>query len=405
MSDNKELNHHRDYFSSYMQQQLKDHRLPPDDACWDEIEQRLQKKRQGLFIRKALWVAGAVAVFALLLLINIPTNKETTEMPSTYTEVVNEEIKTDVVTDDIVPQATPLPPSRGKYHAGNTQRTMETDIPTVQEKELLTDIPTVVDTKQVSVDDPKEERVVEEKKKKTELPVLPDRNASIKAKQKKSWQIGAGLLAMGNISMSSEDFVYHADSPNENDGSSSIPTPPDYTLELTPDNCDDISYNTPLSFGITARKRLGKNFSVETGLVYTYLSTNLKKNGGANSMKGKLGLHYLGIPVNLHIDLWNNPKWNIYASSGVMAEKGLRSVYTQHTYRANKEEKATVKTSISGLQWSINGSFGIAYRFYKEWSLYAEPRISYFFDNNQPISTRTDNPVNLGFGMGIRFDF
>lgn len=213
--------------------------------------------------------------------------------------------------------------------------------------------------------------------------------------------MGSNLLQNGEQPKYSDNIS----SDHTHGGGIPIPSVPDYgNAVLQPDDYDDISYNLPLSFGITARKKLGKRIAMETGLVYTYLSTNFQRNGSTR-IKGKLGLHYLGIPANLIVDLWDNSKWNIYASAGVMVEKGLRSVYTQHIYRASSEEEATVKTSIHGLQWSLNGSLGVSYRLLNDWSLYAEPRLSYFFDSNQPISIRTDKPLTVGFGLGVRFDF
>jgi len=37
--------------------------------------------------------------------------------------------------------------------------------------------------------------------------------------------------------------------------------------------------------------------------------------------------------------------------------------------------------------------------------LYVEPRFSYYFDNNQPVSIRTDRPVSIGIGGGLRYSF
>lgn len=405
MSDNKEQNQQPDYFSRYMQQQLKDHRLPPDKSCWDEIEQRMKRKRLHLFIRSGLCVAGA-AILALLLLMNIPVNKESN---SHYNEIIeelaNNEVKIDNTINSTVDSSVII--KNKPFHRPSSRIVAKAEIAEIipdkeADKEEIS-IKHIIDKEPETEQD---EPVVNQKKKEKELPVLSETRLSFPNKnmQKKSWQVGAGLIAMGNVTLNGENALYdYSSSPN--DDSSWIPFPPNHLgSNLQPNDYDDINYNLPLSFGITVRKKLAKKLSVETGLVYTYLSTDMKKYGSTTA-KGKLGLHYLGIPVNLIFDLWSNPKWNVYASTGIMVEKGLRSVYTQEIYRTNKQEKTTVKTSISGLQWSLNGSLGISYRVYKGWNLYAEPRISYFFDNNQPISIRTDKPISLGFGLGVRFDF
>lgn len=68
-------------------------------------------------------------------------------------------------------------------------------------------------------------------------------------------------------------------------------------------------------------------------------------------------------------------------------------------------ETLVEKKGISGVQWSLNGSVGVSYRLYREWSLYLEPRISYYFNNDQPVSIRTENSVIIGLGAGFRFEF
>ena len=155
---------------------------------------------------------------------------------------------------------------------------------------------------------------------------------------------------------------------------------------------------------MTVRKDFSRYIGVETGLVYTYLSSRMSQ-GGYVSYNSRLNLHYLGIPVNLVVNLWDNPKWNIYMSGGMMLEKGLRSKQMQHTYSLSSMETLVEKKGISGVQWSLNGSVGVSYRLYREWSLYLEPRISYYFDNDQPVSIRTENSVIIGLGAGFRFEF
>lgn len=41
----------------------------------------------------------------------------------------------------------------------------------------------------------------------------------------------------------------------------------------------DVSYSLPISFGFTVRKDLSRRIAVESGLMYTYLSTTFKREG------------------------------------------------------------------------------------------------------------------------------
>ncbi|MDR2691614.1 MAG: porin family protein, partial [Dysgonamonadaceae bacterium] len=59
---------------------------------------------------------------------------------------------------------------------------------------------------------------------------------------------------------------------------------------------------------------------------------------------------------------------------------------------------------ISGLQYSISFAPGIDYRIYRNYSVYFEPAISYYFDNKQPVSARTERPVVIGLNVGLRLE-
>jgi len=180
--------------------------------------------------------------------------------------------------------------------------------------------------------------------------------------------------------------------------------------ELIPENTDG-EYLPPLSFGLSIRKNINSYWGIETGLVYTYLSTTYRWNDiswGWNdrTFDATQQLHYLGIPLNGVIYLWkNNPKWNAYLSAGVMLEKGLWMRTARNEHWRYSTITTTQKSNIEGWQWSLNSSLGISYRIADKMELYFEPRVSYFFDNDQPMSIRTDWPVSVGVGGGLRYSF
>jgi len=58
----------------------------------------------------------------------------------------------------------------------------------------------------------------------------------------------------------------------------------------------------------------------ETGLVYTYLSSNLTAGGAAYYTQNQQ-LHYLGIPLKLNWNFLKKRYFNLYLSGGGMLEK------------------------------------------------------------------------------------
>jgi hypothetical protein len=111
------------------------------------------------------------------------------------------------------------------------------------------------------------------------------------------------------------------------------------------------------------------------------------------------------LPVRVVYDFLNNNKWSFYAAAGGMVEKGLWSVYVQNQNNPNSVITTTVSDKINGWQYSVNTSVGGAYNIYKNAAIYFEPKLSYYFDNNQPISIRTVTNVVVGFEGGLRYKF
>ena len=171
--------------------------------------------------------------------------------------------------------------------------------------------------------------------------------------------------------------------------------------EMSKDEFTKYSHLPPFSFGLTARKNYEKGVGLESGLVYTYLSSHFVWLG----YEGRQNLHYLGIPVNLVVNLWNkNPNWQIYFSGGFTVEKGVRAIYRQERRTLNEHRITTVSSSIPGLQWSFGGGLGVNYKLENGWGLYFEPRAGYSIGSDQPVSVRTEYPVYIGINLGLNWE-
>ncbi|MBP1664644.1 MAG: outer membrane protein beta-barrel domain, partial [Bacteroidetes bacterium] len=63
-----------------------------------------------------------------------------------------------------------------------------------------------------------------------------------------------------------------------------------------------------------------------------------------------------------------------------------------------------VYSRIEGLQWSLNTGLGVNYKIQKDLSLFFEPKMTFYLDNNQPMSARTENPLVIGLNGGLRIE-
>ncbi|MDP3452685.1 MAG: outer membrane beta-barrel protein [Bacteroidales bacterium] len=155
----------------------------------------------------------------------------------------------------------------------------------------------------------------------------------------------------------------------------------------------------PVSLGVQAQLPLTTSLSVAAGVNYTLLFSHYDAISRDATRETQQTLHYIGVPVNLYYNLFNNESLRVYLSSGFALEKGLYADYKVFESGIKK----TYGNSISGVQWSLNGGVGAEFMVNNSAGMYFDPSIAYYFDNNQPLSIRTAQPLQFKFELGFRF--
>jgi len=96
---------------------------------------------------------------------------------------------------------------------------------------------------------------------------------------------------------------------------------PNQYATLTPADYSEVTHLPPISFSIMAGFPLNKTWSIETGLMYTYMVSHFSKPGNVE-YSGKLKLHYLGIPVRLKANVYQVIDGASTCREGVVQRKG-----------------------------------------------------------------------------------
>lgn len=166
------------------------------------------------------------------------------------------------------------------------------------------------------------------------------------------------------------------------------------------------TYGIPLSAGIGVRIGLNDRWSIGTGAGYTYLSrtfygkyTQVGEGGQiTNTISSDIRntQSYIGIPVNVFCNILGNEHLNLYAYAGGTVEKCISDKYEVLNTTFTHKEK------VKGAQFSANVGIGVEFMLGKHLGLYIDPSLRYYFDNGQPESIRTAQPLMLGFEMGFR---
>ena len=149
----------------------------------------------------------------------------------------------------------------------------------------------------------------------------------------------------------------------------------------------DTRHHRPIRMSLTFHMPLGGKFGVETGASYTLLRSTVTTTSGSTVNRNIQTLKYLGIPVNLTADLYGNDWCRLYLSGGGMAEK-------------------CVSGEIKPLLWSLNAAAGAQINLGRSLGIYAEPGLSYHFDDGSPVRTiYKDRPLDFMMTVGARMSF
>jgi len=408
-------NNERDAFSDMVRQKLEGHQIPVDAGIWDNIEQRLASKKKRV-IPFWLWMSGgaAVAVLALLFTLRPLTESKDSIGMTTHSKIKQVEGSHSTTAKDYQPKEGQFnkKASNPVQHKVRTSHQVKTALASVYppaqiiirdttERKKINDTAPGYNLKEennVALNSTENKDTVSGKTRyiPNSLVEEPVNKPLEKAKNKNGWLLAASVGSNGSVPTgngNSEFFTLN--------DRNLVQAATSYTSIMKAADFSNINYLPPLSFGLVVRKELNKVLGLESGLVYTYLLTTFENNGMQRN-DARLHLHYIGVPLNLVARLWNNPKWEIYLSGGGMIEKGIQSVYVQNQYTGSQTITTTAVTNIDGVQWSVNGSVGTTYKIQRNVGIFFEPRISYYFKNDQPLSARTEYPTVIGLTAGVR---
>lgn len=177
-----------------------------------------------------------------------------------------------------------------------------------------------------------------------------------------------------------------------------------------PEVTTEYSHKMPVKIGASIRYDFNKFLGIESGLTYSFLSSDLKtgKEGAVSGWsKGIQSMHYLGIPLNLSFNIFSSRYFNAYVTAGGLMEKCVRGSLKTDEYLDGKYHgSSSTALKQKGLQWSVNGAAGIQVNILPQLGLYMEPGVSHHFSNNSKVRTiYSDKPTDFSLSFGLRYTF
>lgn len=167
----------------------------------------------------------------------------------------------------------------------------------------------------------------------------------------------------------------------------------------------EYDHHLPIRIGLSVAYALTDRLSISSGLTYTRLASDIKDASRESKYIGEQRLHYVGIPVNVSYKVASSRWISLYGTAGVLAEKCVSGT-TDEGYVVNNTVQQTNTHDISTkpLQMSVNAGVGIQFDFIDNVGIYAEPGLSYYFDDGSALQTiYKEKPLNFNLNVGVRF--
>ena len=409
-----------------IKKRLDDYSEPLPQEGWERIERELEtpvlQPRQTWMLRSwGRMAAAAVLLLAIstisLWLLQSPVGEEMRQMPPIALQP--DELPLPTMPDRTRPEEKRLAVQQIRPATPHTSPELlpkepMQPVPTTDDIHLDAeeDIPaeTVSSASQPTTQSVTEERKPQYKYKPSNKSKLHLPDSRQKEKRRKKWSIG---VSMGNGTLSNSSLPEREDFMEDFMSDPVFPAeqPPFYQtgivvskdmeliylnglpyLQERKHGIESIHHKQPLSFGLSVRKELRSRFSVETGVTYTYLASDIQWKGEKEQDTQKL--HYIGIPLRANWHFVENPKVQLYLSAGGSIEKCVSAkIGSEHT-------------SIHPLQLSVMGAVGAQYNLSNHTGIYIEPGLSYYFDDGSDVQTiRKENPCNFTLQAGIRLTY
>lgn len=165
-----------------------------------------------------------------------------------------------------------------------------------------------------------------------------------------------------------------------------------------------MQHHQPIRFGLSVSYGLTPRLSIESGLSYSRLSSDVTAGDITYSYAGEQTLHYIGVPLNLKYRFASWHSFDFYASAGALAEKCVSGKLSGHeSVNGHQNSKKTSDIHEKQLQYSLNAAGGVQLRLTDDLGIYVEPGISYYPDNGSNInSIHKERPLNFDLNLGLR---
>ncbi len=425
-----------DAFKQFVKGKLADYKQEAPPNGWEELEKSILVS-QKTKVMHARWLASSVAAVAAALIgvfflfqntkeelstLTTETKTEETQIPSKKEEksLITKQSKTKVEAT-----ATPLLADNASKLQQTTHQAIVTENKaqpalTVSDKSLEAkeDIASereesTIEKKRTSdIDDEKRQQMIQDfiNQGKESSSIIDD-TKQIKRKNRLAISLSgrSGLSSQQNNTLPSTLRASVSDSY----GMFTMSKMQAYNEDEKVSPESETTHKQPISLGVLTSFNITPKLQVETGLIYTHLSSETTNRSESFTNTEKVQFHYLGVPLNINYTLLSVNKLNLFVTAGTMVEKDING---KIRYNDEKDissvvnggyaNESSAKINQKNPQWSIAGGVGITYPLYHKTHLFGKVGGRYYINANNEYKTYySDEKLGLDIQAGIKFNF
>lgn len=394
----------KEQWTKDLQQKMNGFEVPTiPEGLWEDIDAAIGEMPSKTAKKAALFPNWKKACAAILLLLLIPTtllflnnNKEN--------EALVENGSVGYIpqpTAPITPNAPTSSPIAPVNHIANplAQKVPNTSKPSLvlaqspapQEEEVPNNSPEEKQAEKEQTTSTSASQAPQSKERATAQKVPQSEDAPI-FKQEKQDGIYLAMNASG-VNLSSGDWTSSGENVFPNDKVTYNDSGSGFSNSFPPATYHEEKHDRPITIGLQVGIPVADRWSVATGLAYTYLHSEIEDGTALSSIHTDQKLHFIGVPLQMNYQLYNNRHCNVYLGVGGRADFGVSGKTNHDSHLSHLP-----------VNYSLKAAAGIQVNLFKSLNLYAEPTLQY----NIPGSTRyktyyTEHNTMFDLQLGVRF--
>ena len=385
----------KENWTKQMKNKLEGHQMTPPAELWEGISNQMGLESASVppsaVIRRWHWAVAAVvlALVGFFAFYNFDDEEPKLEVKSeTAIKPSIPEDKPMIAEESTTPEETIMPVVPSKKPKPSLLAMTETQQMIIED---TNDQESVGEKPVPSVDEQKEQPQTElQHKKQTYLPdVIESTTTASYSESSSKWTIGLagsnGLLFATNnyVNTTAWQALYNDANPADYYTMGNLAHAYTYTDV-------ESKHHIPLRLGLSLQYQFSERLALLSGISYTYLKSEfIYPQHSHYNFDQKLS--YLGIPIGLSWKMWSTEHFNVYLTGGTMLEKCVSA------------EVSEGELDSRPWQWSVNAAVGAEYNVTRQFGVYLEPSLGYYFDDRSKLEHYyKEHPLAPSLQFGVR---